>query len=166
MRHSPIPALALLIILAGAGCQTPSSYRSASLRINAVPNRFSSELAALQAPKVEEELNRAFISDGRFAQGTGLVLGIEVTAFQAPRSAGTQQFANQPAESYRFLPGILVVSARYYDDRQNKLEQVEFAEDIMPAPGEVTTYASVNRSIRQVTERIMDHTTDRYLAPR
>jgi hypothetical protein len=158
--------LAWLLLLVVAGCQTPSSYRSSSLRINAVPNRFTSELTALQAPKVEEDLNQAFISDGRFAQGSGLVLGVEVTSFQAPRSAGTQQYADQLAGSYRFLPGIIVVSARFYDDRQNKLEQVDFAENIMPAPGEVTTYAAVNRAIRHITQRIMDYTTDRYLAPR
>ena len=163
MRHSLPPALALLLILVCMGCRTPQSYRSSSLRINAVPNRFAAELASLQASKVEEELNRAFISDGRFAQGTGLVLSIEVTAFQAPHTAGPQQYAFGPAESYRYLPGLIVMSTRWYDDRQNKLGQVEFAEDIMPDPGEVSTYAAINRAIRRVSERIVDYTTDRYL---
>ncbi len=165
MRYRFLSTLALLPVLLSMGCETPSSYRSSSLRINAVPNRFSAELAALQAPKIEEELNRAFISDGRFTQGTGLVLSIELTAFQPPRSAGSQQFANQPISSYRFLPGIMVVAARWYDDRQKKLEEVEFAENIMPMPGEISAYASINRAIQHVAQRIMDYTTDRYLGP-
>lgn len=165
MRPHPLLTLALAILLLGPGCaSTQSSYRSSSLRINAVPNRFSAELATLKAPKVEEDLNRAFIANGRFAQGSGLILGVEVTSFQAPRSAGTQSFSDQLASSYRFLPGIIVVSARWYDDHQKQLEQLEFAEDIMPMPGEVSVYASINHAIERVNQRIMDYTTDHYLA--
>jgi len=157
-------ASTLAVLLLGPGCaSTGSSYRSRSLRINPVPNRYTAELAELKAPKIEEDLNRAFIADSRFAQGSGLILGIEVTAFQAPRSVGTQGFTNQPANSYRFLPGILVVSARWYDDHQKQLEQLEFAEDIMPLPGEVSVYASINQAIERVNQRIMQYTTDHYL---
>lgn len=166
MRSHLLFALAAVLLALGPGCETTSSYRSSSLRINAVPNRFTSELASTKAPKIEEELNHAFIADGRFAQGTGLVLSIELTSFQAPRSNGTQQYFDQSAQSYRFLPGILVVAVRWYDDQQNKLEQAEFASDIMPLPGEVSNYPSIVRAIEDVTKRIMDYTTDRYLAPR
>src|SRR3989344_4295868 len=160
MRYPLLSTLVWLLVLLGAGCVTPSSYHSSSLRINAVPNRFTAELAALQAPKIEEELNRAFIADGRFTQETGLVLSIELTAFQPPRSAGTQPYADQLTSGYRFLPGIMVVSARWYDDRQTKLEEVEFAENIMPLPGEISTYASVNRAIDQLATRIRVYTVD------
>lgn len=163
LRPQLLLALAIALLLPGPGCTTPSAYRSSSLRINAVPNELSSELAATKAPKVEEELNRAFMADGRFAQGSGLVLSVEIKSFQPPRASGTQQYFDQPAGSYRFLPGILVVGVRWYDDRQQKLEEAEFASNIMPLPGEVGTYPSIVRSIEDVTQRIADYTTDRYL---
>jgi hypothetical protein len=163
MRPQLLFALLAGLWLLGSGCATPSTYRSSSLHINAVPNRLSTELAATKAPKVEEELNRAFIADGRFAQGNGLVLSVEIKSFQAPRSSGTQAYFEQPAESYRFLPGILVVGVRWYDDRQQKLEEAEYASNIMPLPGEVSTYSSIVRAIEDATRRIADYTTDRYL---
>jgi hypothetical protein len=166
MKLHAIFALATAMLVFGSGCTTASSYRSNSLRINALPNRFTAELAEQKAMKVEEDLNRAFIADGRFAQGSGLVLGMEVTAFKAPHSVGTQQYAFRPGESYRFLPGIIVVTARWYDDKQALLEQREFAEDIMPLPGELSTYASVNRAIQRVNQRIVEHTNDKFLAAR
>jgi hypothetical protein len=165
MRLHLFFTLASAILLLGPGCaSTQSSYRSSSLRINPTPNQYTAELAVLKAPKIEESLNRAFIADGRFTQGSGLILGIEVTSFQAPRSAGSQAFTDQLANSYRFLPGILVVSARWYDDHQKQLEQVEFAEDIMPLPGEVSVYSSINQAIERINQRIMLYTTDHYLA--
>ena len=158
--------LVLLSALSWSCSTTPAApaYRSGSLRISSVPNPFTAQLAALEAPKIEEEVNRAFMADGSFAPGTGLILSLELTSFQAPRPVGTQRLPDRLGTNYSFLPGIMVVAVRWFDSREKKLEEVEFAQEIIPLPGEVSHNTSVNRAIRDISQRIMVYTTERYFA--
>jgi hypothetical protein len=166
MRLIPFLAwfcIAALTLLAPGCATSTSTYRSASLQITDVPTTYSEELASIGAQKVADTVNRAFIDDGRFKVGGGLRLTIEITRFDPPRRAGTQTYSEIPGTNYRFLPGIMVVTVRFFDEKGTAINQVEFAQDIMPRPGDISNYAAINEAVGELASRIRVYTIHHYL---